>query len=191
MNHLTYTKGSQSQLIIDSFSAHENFAFWNFAHANDVDVIGRCTSKIQPLDVSLNKPFKAFVREKWNEYVDSLVNASANLTPQDKLKTADKSKLVSWINDGLVYLQEHKTIVKMSFLICGITRDLIGSENHFIRCGKELAGLQLLYFQDDDNPFLHNTSDEEESNKEVEESEDEDDDGEVKSSNTDIIEVYV
>ncbi len=60
-----------------------------------------CTRKIQPLDVSLNKPFKAVVREKWIEYVHSLVDASVNPSPLGKLKPADKPKIVSWIKDGL------------------------------------------------------------------------------------------
>ncbi|XP_011403093.1 PREDICTED: uncharacterized protein LOC105312277 [Amphimedon queenslandica] len=177
---LKFISLKEVKVALQKKAAYEDSAFLDLAHANNVDVIiipGGCTSKIQTLDVSLNKPFKAVVREKWNEYVHSVVDASANPTPQHKLKTADKSKIVCWLKDRLVYLQEDKTVVKKS-LFCGITNDLLGSKNHFIRCAKELAELQLPYFQeDDDNPFLDNTSDEEESNEEVEESEDEDDDG--------------
>ena len=45
-------------------------------------------------------------------------------------------------------------MVKKSFLVCGITNDLEGSENHLIRCSRELAEIQLPYIQeDDDDPF--------------------------------------
>ena len=62
---LPYTKGRRSLLIIDSFSAHEETTFLELANANSVDVAlipGGCTSKVQPLDVSINNPFKAVVK---------------------------------------------------------------------------------------------------------------------------------
>ena len=155
---LPYTKGRRSLLVIDSFSAHENASFLELANANSVDVAiipGGCTSKVQPLDVSINKPFTVAVKEKWVKYVNSLVDASANPTPQDKLKTADKPTIVTWIKEGLVYLKENKPVVTKSLLVCGITNDLHGSENHLIRCSEELPAIKLPYFQEEeDNPFL-------------------------------------
>ena len=32
-----------------------------------------CTSKCQPLDVSINKPFKAVLRHCWEDYVANIV----------------------------------------------------------------------------------------------------------------------
>ena len=55
---LPYTKGRRALLILDSFSAHEDQDFMCEANKNNVDVVvipGGCTSKVQPLDVCLNK----------------------------------------------------------------------------------------------------------------------------------------
>ncbi len=51
-------------LVFDSFSAHIAPAVkQKFKSINTVPVVipGGCTSKVQPLDVSLNKPFKSHV----------------------------------------------------------------------------------------------------------------------------------
>ena len=67
-----YTKGRKALLVINSFSAHETGEFLEEARANNVDVLiipGGCTSKVQPLDVCLIKPFKSVLRGKWLEYL--------------------------------------------------------------------------------------------------------------------------
>ena len=51
-------------------------------------------------------------------------------------------------------MEDHNEIVQKSFLVCGITNALDESQNHFIRCAKELPELQLPYTQEDnDDPF--------------------------------------
>ena len=59
---LPYTGKRRALLVIDSFSAHATVTeeFIDEAYAKNIDVAiipGGCTSKIQPLDVCLNKPF--------------------------------------------------------------------------------------------------------------------------------------
>jgi len=54
------TEGQRAMLILDSFSAHITPAVkQRLKEINTVPVVipGGCTSKVQPLDVSLNKPF--------------------------------------------------------------------------------------------------------------------------------------
>ncbi len=152
---LPYTKGRRSLLVVDKFSAHETAEFLELASKNNVDVAiipGGCTSKIQPVDVSLNKPLKAIVRKKWMEYVHSLVDAQS--TAVDKLTPPTKELLLDWLKDGMEYLEKQSQIVKKSFLVCGITNALDGSENTFIRCAKELPGIQLPYLDElEDDPF--------------------------------------
>ncbi len=63
-----------------------------------------------------------------------------------------------WIKDGLEYFKEKEAMVKKSFLVCGITNDLDGSENSFINCAKELPTLQV--DESNDDPFQESDSDE-------------------------------
>ena len=70
-------KGRRVLLVIDSFSAHETEEFIQLAQGNNVDIViipGGCISKIQPPDVCLKKPLKSVIRNKWIEYIHSLVD---------------------------------------------------------------------------------------------------------------------
>ena len=66
------TEGKRALLVLDSFSAHiTNDRKKRLKQINTVPLVipGGCTSKIQPLDVCLNKPFKAYVRQHWSKYI--------------------------------------------------------------------------------------------------------------------------
>ena len=55
---------------------------------------------------------------------------------------------------GLDDLRKKEQIVKKSFLVCGLSNALDGSENALIRCAKELPTMQLPYVDEsDDDPF--------------------------------------
>ena len=135
---LPYTKKAKTLLIIDSFSAHTDAAFALLASKNNIDLAiipGGCTSKVQPLDVSLNKPFKDVARHQWIEFITSCTEA----TKSGNLKPASKEKIVAWVKKGMEYLKEHPDMIKKAFLVCGLSNKVDGSENHFIRCATELA----------------------------------------------------
>lgn len=169
-------------LIIDSFSAHETKEFISEAQANNVTVSiipGGCTSKMQPLDICLNKPFKSVLRSCWHEYIDSLLAADPN---PEKLATASKQVICDWIKKGLDYLESKKEMIVKSFLVYGISNALDGSENTFIHCAKELSGMQLPYLDEcNDDPFQtldseSSDSQDDEISLDNEDSQDDDDD---------------
>ena len=67
--YLKYTGNKKSLLVMDTFSAHcsdEIISLLSKHHSRVALIRGGCTSKLQPLDVSLNKPFKQVCRQEFH-----------------------------------------------------------------------------------------------------------------------------
>ena len=89
------TEGKRALLVLDSFSAHVT---------NDVKkrlkqiytaplvIPGGCTSKIQPLDVCLNKPFKVFARKHWSDYI---MTQAEQVIANKRLKPSQKADVLN------------------------------------------------------------------------------------------------
>jgi len=144
------TEGQRAMLILDSFSAHITPAVkQRLKEINTVPVVipGGCTSKVQPLDVSLNKPFKSYVHRYWSDYV---LEQPVHLQQKQKLKPPTKEDVASWISSALDEMQEKPDMVVRSFEACGILNRLDTN----VRPDELLEG-QLYPDSDDelDDPF--------------------------------------
>ena len=141
---LRYTKKQHALLVWDTFTGHmtEQVAEKLQNKVTVAVIPGGCTSKIQPLDVCLNKPFKCYCRSQWNEYVQKQV---ATQDPGERLKTASKQQVVEWVVDSNKLLDSKKEMVAKSFLVCGISNALDRSQNNMIRCAKELPDMLIAY----------------------------------------------
>ena len=67
---LPYVGKNRALLCLDTFSAHLTETVRDkFAKIGTKLLVipGGCTSVLQPLDVSLNKPFKSYIRQQWCE----------------------------------------------------------------------------------------------------------------------------
>ena len=135
--------GAESLLIMDSFSAHLTDPVAANLKKNKVHTViipGGCTSVLQPLDVSLNKPFKAILRHLWQLYMVEKAEelekqrAEGN-TPASKMKIPAPSKqtMVDWVCAAWLELAENVKMVKKSFLVTGISNALGGYEDHLVR----------------------------------------------------------
>ena len=99
--YLKYTGSKKSLLVMDTFSAHcsdEIISLLSKHHTRVALIPGGCTSKLQPLDVSLNKPFKQVCRQKFETYCRSqlvLIKHSGLATCLPKLQ-AGLDKHASW-----------------------------------------------------------------------------------------------
>ncbi len=71
------------------------------------------TSKLQPLDVSFNKPFKQILRVLWVEYMNENVG--------ELIKPPSPSHILEWVHKATLSLKAHPTLVKRSFEATGIT----------------------------------------------------------------------
>ncbi len=135
--------GAESLLVMDSFSAHLTDDVKEKLESNKVHTIivpGGCTSVLQPLDVSLNKPFKAILRRLWQQYMMESAEelerkrAEGN-TPASQMKIPAplKQMMVDWIVTAWLELAQKVDAVKKSFLVTGISNALGGYEDELVR----------------------------------------------------------
>ena len=85
-------------LVFDTFKGHlEEDVMSKLAQSNItyVTIPGGCTSKIQPLDVCLNKPFKAYIRGVWEEYMAE--KAISTHTAAAQIPTVSAADIVEWL----------------------------------------------------------------------------------------------
>ena len=140
---LRYTKRQHALLVWDTFTGHTTEQVAEKLRNVTVAVIpGGCTSKIQPLDVCLNKSFKCYCRSQWIKYVQKQL---ATQDPGERPKTASKQQVVEWVVDSNKFLDSKREMVAKSFLVCGISNALDGSQNNMIRCAKELPDMMITY----------------------------------------------
>lgn len=141
--YLPFTGRERSLLVMDSFRAHiTDDVKKQLRRGNVVPAIipGGCTSKLQPLDVSINKPVKSYLRRSWTEYIRDATNAlqSSDETSNGRIKTASKQIVLDWVINAMDTLKEKRAMIVKSFKVCGISVNLSGSENALIRNDNEL-----------------------------------------------------
>ena len=117
----------KSLLVYDSFEAHvTDTVKASFKRENtELAVIpGGLTSLLQPLDVSLNKPFKHGVRKQW------MADGIHEFTATGRQKKASEELICSWISQAWNAIPSE--MIAASFLKCGITNNLDGSEDELV-----------------------------------------------------------
>ena len=96
-NPVSIQKKQHALLVWDTFSGHMTTDVAEMLRKNNITVTvipGGCTSKIQPLDVCLNKRFKNHCRRHWVEYMQQQV---ATQDPGEKIKPASKQQVIDWV----------------------------------------------------------------------------------------------
>ena len=94
----------------------------------DLTVIsGGVTSVLQPLDVSLNHPFKCRVRDQWTRWMSS---GAAELTAAGNFKRPLLSTIATWATTAWESLED--CIIQKSFKKCSISNNLDGTEDDIL-----------------------------------------------------------
>jgi len=86
-----------SLLVMDAMTAHldEDVKKTVNAAGGHVAIIpGGLTSKLQPLDIAVNRPFKAIVREEWAKW---MLEGKHTFTPAGRQRRADYDEVCKWI----------------------------------------------------------------------------------------------
>ena len=90
-----------------------------------VNVPPDCTSRVQPLDVSFNKPFKDVVRQQFEKHLEENLQRYT----EGKISAFQRRVLVTkWVGKAWAEVGSIRDMVANSYKICGISLPLDGSE---------------------------------------------------------------
>ena len=133
----------------------------NSAKVHMAIIPGGCTKHIQAPNVSWNKPFKAYITEKYGQWLAAGLH---EFTETGNIKAAPRRKIVQWILES--WSHRSKEMISKSVKVCALNLPTDGSADDQIHCFKEgttcEAGAEKLKTQlaivaseelDDTNPF--------------------------------------
>lgn len=123
-------KNPESLLVWDMFRSHlmDNPKKLLRECNTDMAVIpGGLTSLVQPLDVCINKPFKANLKRIWNMW---MLEGEKTFTKGGQIRHASLETVCEWIIKAWDEIQPE--IVQNSFKKCSISNNLDGTEDDFL-----------------------------------------------------------
>lgn len=88
---------------------------------------GGLTYQLQPLDVSINKPFKDHMREEWKKW---MLLPGHDLTPTGRMKRPSISHVCTWVKNA--WNEITPELIIRSFKKCGISNALDGTEDDLL-----------------------------------------------------------
>jgi len=112
------------------------------------------TSQLQPLDVSVNKPFKDFVRAEYEKWI---LSDNLPLTKSGKIKKTPMSKIAEWISRA--WSQVSPAIVAKSFQKCWVTNAMDGSQDDILWEDVECDDCDNLSSSAEDDSDINDSSD--------------------------------
>ena len=91
-----------------------------------------CTSLVQPLDVSFNKPFNDVVKQQFEKHLEENLSRYT----EGKISASERRILVTkWVGKARTEVGSNRDMVVRSFKKCGISLSLDSFENGEIHIG--------------------------------------------------------
>ena len=156
-------------IIMDNFKGQVTASVNALLEENDIYACllpPNTTDRLQPLDVSVNKPAKDFLRRKFEEwYTEQVIKQldgqdpdTFDIDPIDLRSAVVKEKSAQWLVDLAHYLEENPHIIVNGFIKTGIAAALDGT----IDMGEDL---EIEASDDDDDDEFCSESDSEHSQR--------------------------
>ena len=102
--------------------------------SNNIDIVmipPNCTDRLQPLDVSVNKSVKEFLRQKFHSWYAESVSTQLNGTkakePIDLCLSIVKPLVAKWLVDLYDYMKTKPEIIRNGFKEIGILESAIAN----------------------------------------------------------------
>lgn len=140
-----------SMLVWDSFKAHLTDKVKDKCREikTKMAVIpGGLTSMLQPLDVSLNKPFKDRLKSKW---IDWMASEDKAVTKGGNLKKVDLVTVAQWVKDA--WSEIPSELIVRAFKKCCISNSMDGSEDDLVY-EDENSSTESIGSEDDMHPDI-------------------------------------
>ena len=104
-----------------------------------INVPGGTTSRVQPLDVCINKPFKNYVREQFEQHLDANLESYV----EGKLTAGERRILTTkWVAEAWDRIKKQKDLILNSFKNCGISTNVDGTEDDLVNI-KGIEGYKM------------------------------------------------
>ena len=105
-------------VLLDAFKGQTTERIYQLLEANNI-----YTDKLQPMDLSINKTLKDFMKEEFNEWYSSVVYETLeaeNPTPADLRMAVMKPLGARWLLKAYRHLMVNKEIIQNGFKAVGI-----------------------------------------------------------------------
>jgi len=119
-----------SMLVLGAFKGHVTDSMKDQLHKMKTELVvipGGMTSVLQPMDISINKPFKDRLRQ---QYLTWIADPARELTETGKIKCAAPSEVARWVSAAWKAIPE--SIIIRSFKKCCISNALDRSEDDIV-----------------------------------------------------------
>ena len=154
------TATRNSLLTFDAFSAHKTDDVQSKLVESKSDILMiplGCTSKCQPMDVCINKPFQVILRKCWVTYISKIIEQLSATTPDDfKLPPPSRQDMVDWVEEAHRLISSDKDMEKRSFDVCGITTSdpaKVRSGSFYDKCMRNVKSVIEANELEDEDPF--------------------------------------
>jgi len=119
---LDQAKMHTAQSIISLLNEHKDMSYFFIPSG--------CTFLLQPLDVSVNKPLKDRLRQRFKDWFSEFGHKKENQTPSGYFRPPKYQTLGQWLVEEWDKLP--MKIVEKAFKVCGLTLKIDHSEDHLI-----------------------------------------------------------